>query len=142
MTQNNMEMVAFLKEASEYFSKRDTGGEDRAFWANVYNAENCLKAAEALTSAQAEIDEQERRNDELNREISGVRRSYFEERKRAEAAEKERDALREALSRITGSAKRVDLHGNGAFHDLALPHDIDAARSLLSALQPLEPKND
>ena len=35
----------FLQEAARYFRKRPTGGEDRAHWANVYNAENCEKMA-------------------------------------------------------------------------------------------------
>ena len=33
--------IEFLNEAARFFRKRDTGGEDSAFWANVYNAENC-----------------------------------------------------------------------------------------------------
>ena len=35
----------FLLKAAQYFRKRPTGGEDRAHWANVYNAENCEKMA-------------------------------------------------------------------------------------------------
>lgn len=38
-------LVAFLNEAAVYFERRDTGGEDSAFWSNVVNAENCRKAA-------------------------------------------------------------------------------------------------
>lgn len=37
------EAKAFLREAARYFGKRETNGEDMAFWANAYNAENCLK---------------------------------------------------------------------------------------------------
>lgn len=33
----------FLEETAKYFDSRDTKGEDRAHWANVYNAENCRK---------------------------------------------------------------------------------------------------
>jgi hypothetical protein len=40
--------IAFLEEAAKYFSNRDTNGEDRAYWANVYNADNCLKIAKYL----------------------------------------------------------------------------------------------
>jgi hypothetical protein len=43
-------LVAFLNEAAGYFERRDTQGEDMAFWANVSNAENCRKAAVALSS--------------------------------------------------------------------------------------------
>lgn len=37
--------IAWLEEAARYFEKRDTGGEDAAFWANVANAENARKIA-------------------------------------------------------------------------------------------------
>lgn len=33
--------VEFLGEAARYFRNRPTDGEDRAHWANVYNAETC-----------------------------------------------------------------------------------------------------
>lgn len=47
--------VAFLTEAAIYFENRDTVGEDRAHWANVYNAENCRKAAASLASLQSQV---------------------------------------------------------------------------------------
>lgn len=37
--------AAFLREAANYFERRPTGGEDRAHWANVFNAQNCREAA-------------------------------------------------------------------------------------------------
>lgn len=37
------EAKAFLREAARYFGKRETNGEDMAFWANAYNADNCIK---------------------------------------------------------------------------------------------------
>jgi len=40
--------VRFLREASKYFNGRPTNGEDRAYWANVYNAENCEEIAKLL----------------------------------------------------------------------------------------------
>lgn len=40
--------IAWLREAARYFSARDTKGEDRAHWANVYNAENARKLADRL----------------------------------------------------------------------------------------------
>lgn len=40
--------ISFLKEAARYFENRSTGGEDSAYWANVYNAENCRKIIELL----------------------------------------------------------------------------------------------
>ncbi len=42
-------LVAFLNEAARYFERRDTHGEDSAFWANAVNAENCRKAAAMIT---------------------------------------------------------------------------------------------
>jgi hypothetical protein len=47
-------LVAFLNEAARYFEKRPTNGEDRAHWANVFNAENCRKAAAEITRLRAE----------------------------------------------------------------------------------------
>lgn len=44
----------FLREAAHYFEKRDTLGEDMAFWANHQNAENCRKTADALEAQAAE----------------------------------------------------------------------------------------
>lgn len=40
--------IAFLLKAARYFENRPTGGEDRAYWSNVYNAENWRKIAEML----------------------------------------------------------------------------------------------
>jgi hypothetical protein len=40
--------IAFLQEAARYFEKRDTGGEDKAHWSNVYNADNCRKIAQLI----------------------------------------------------------------------------------------------
>src|ERR1700692_4300941 len=42
------EMVTWLEECAVYFERRDTGGEDMAFWSNVYNAENARKIARYL----------------------------------------------------------------------------------------------
>jgi len=39
--------IAFLTEAARYFRNRPTN-EDRAYWANVYNAENCEAIAKLL----------------------------------------------------------------------------------------------
>ena len=37
--------VLFLLNAADYFVKRPTDGEDKAYWANTYNAESCKRAA-------------------------------------------------------------------------------------------------
>lgn len=46
------EAIKFLEEAAKYFENRDTGGEDKAYWSNVYNAENCRKVAELVKDLQ------------------------------------------------------------------------------------------
>jgi len=40
--------LMFLEATAIYFTNRDTGGEDRAHWANVSNAETCRKIARLL----------------------------------------------------------------------------------------------
>ena len=41
-------LIAWAEEAARYFENRPTGGEDKAHWANVYNAENARRVADAL----------------------------------------------------------------------------------------------
>lgn len=50
-------LVEFLESAAKYFETCNTQGEDRAHWANVYNAGNCRKAADAITQLTRERDE-------------------------------------------------------------------------------------
>jgi hypothetical protein len=45
--------AVFLLEAARYFERRPTGGEDRAHWSNVYNAENCRRIAARLSGGAA-----------------------------------------------------------------------------------------
>jgi hypothetical protein len=45
---NPEDAIKFLEEAAHYFENRPTGGEDKAYWSNVYNAENCRKIAEMI----------------------------------------------------------------------------------------------
>lgn len=40
--------IEFLEKAASYFESRSTGGEDRAYWSNVYNARNCRLIAALL----------------------------------------------------------------------------------------------
>lgn len=49
--------VEFLREAANYFANRPTNGEDRAYWANVYNSEKCIKAADEIEHLRKEIKE-------------------------------------------------------------------------------------
>lgn len=41
-------LAAFLRETARYFERRETNGEDKAHWANVYNADNCRQAADFI----------------------------------------------------------------------------------------------
>ena len=54
--------IEFLQDAARYFENRDTQGEDRAHWANVYNAENCRKIVELLCTKANERKAERRRN--------------------------------------------------------------------------------
>lgn len=47
--------IIFLGESARYFENRPTGGEDRAYWSNVFNAENCRKIIFLLSNCEAEI---------------------------------------------------------------------------------------
>ena len=40
----------FLLDVADYFERRPTNGEDRAVWANTYNAENCRRIAAMLAA--------------------------------------------------------------------------------------------
>jgi hypothetical protein len=42
------EAISWLEAAARYFEKRDTKGEDRAHWSNVYNAQNCRNIADLI----------------------------------------------------------------------------------------------
>lgn len=46
--------TAFLEEAARYFSKLPHNGEDRAYWANVYNADNCRRISALVSSLLAD----------------------------------------------------------------------------------------
>jgi hypothetical protein len=55
-------MQKFLHNAAKYFENRPTDGEDKAYWANTYNAEKCRKIAdeiEKLRTALRQIRDQE-----------------------------------------------------------------------------------
>lgn len=47
--------IEFLEEASRYFEKRPTYGEDKAYWSNVYNAENCLEIVKLIEAKDSQI---------------------------------------------------------------------------------------
>lgn len=48
------DLARWADEAARYFETRPTTGEDKAHWANVYNAENARKAAQAIRSLLAD----------------------------------------------------------------------------------------
>ena len=54
-------LVAFLREAAAFFERRPIRGEDHAFWANLFNAKNCNKAADTLEALAREIEALTRR---------------------------------------------------------------------------------
>ena len=43
-----LDAIFFLDECAKYFEHRPTHGEDRVYWANIYNAENCRKIMKLL----------------------------------------------------------------------------------------------
>lgn len=49
----------FLENAAAYFGSRPTGGEDRAHWSNVFNAQNCREIAAALSAQASRVAELE-----------------------------------------------------------------------------------
>lgn len=51
---DNSSISVWLDELALYFEKRDTHAEDRAHWANIYNAETARKIKAALTAAEQE----------------------------------------------------------------------------------------
>lgn len=54
---DSKKIKTFLLECEKYFAKRDTGGEDKAHWANVFNAENCKTAVDYISAVEKERDE-------------------------------------------------------------------------------------
>lgn len=128
------EIEAFLTEAARYFEKRPTGGEDMAHWANVYNAENCRKAA-------AFAREQGERIAELEKAIKvqanatrtlhqlGIERTrHLEKRDRSEYfAAKTLDSEREANALLTARVEELEAENERLRNDPAVkafnPHD-------------------
>ena len=53
---NNSTINKWLDDLAGYFERRDPHGEDRAHWANVYNAEAARKIKAALSAAEGEIE--------------------------------------------------------------------------------------
>jgi hypothetical protein len=82
-----VEQAAFLREAASYFEKRDTHGEDKAHWSNVFNAKNCREIADALEAKDAEIER-------LNKLLYGVKGPVSTRGAIEEAAVFQRDLAR------------------------------------------------
>lgn len=64
-------LVEFQNEAARYFESCPVGDEDRAHWANVYNAENCRKTATAITSLRNQLAEAKAVITEANNSLYG-----------------------------------------------------------------------
>lgn len=73
----------FLAEAATYFRNRPTDGEDRAYWANVYNAENCERIATTLAAKDVEIAAITAERDRALREKNAKLRNVLAEGRRA-----------------------------------------------------------
>lgn len=52
---DNNAINKWLDDLARYFETRDRHGEDRAHWADVYNAENARKIKAALSASEAEV---------------------------------------------------------------------------------------
>lgn len=65
--------VEFLREAANYFANRPTNGEDRAYWANVYNSEKCVKAADEIEATRKDYALLQEKYDEQVVEIDRLR---------------------------------------------------------------------
>ena len=66
--------VEFLREAANYFANRPTNGEDRAYWANVYNSEKCIKAADEIEQLRNHVAVQQAEIEDLQTIIKDLER--------------------------------------------------------------------
>lgn len=113
-------LVKFQQESAAYFEARDTGGEDRAHWANVFNAENCRKTADTIEALMRECERLEIDKQELVRsQVSALTVMH----ERAEKAEAERDSL----------ATQLHAASNLEAASLARAQDAEAERDALAA---------
>ena len=104
--------VEFLREAANYFANRPTNGEDRAYWANVYNSEKCVKAADEIEATrkdyallQEKYDEQVVEIDRL-REVLRINTEQQAEHIKTllESWEKERKILTDEIAKLRKQA--------------------------------------
>lgn len=149
MIQNNMEVVAYAEVI-----------DGKVVSVRLDKSRHCTEPIVTLTSAQAEIVVQKQANEALMRERANIIETKREQlarlTARAEAAEKERDALREFAESFRVSVNEASFYKDVALH-LISPHSLslrignDSSKSWLfkdledrrkAALQPLEPKND
>lgn len=47
--------IKFLEEAARHFERLPTNGEDKAHWANIYNAKNCRDIASEIERLHAAL---------------------------------------------------------------------------------------
>ncbi len=98
----------FLTEAARYFENRPIKGEDRAYWANVYNAENCREVAALL----AALDRAVRLRVWNECKAQGLRDDDAYSR------------IQSAIAAIATEARRAATVEQGAVHEGAGPKDI------------------
>ena len=48
--------IGFLEDAARHFERQPTNGEDKAHWANIYNAKNCRKIATDLATLRKQLE--------------------------------------------------------------------------------------
>lgn len=88
---NPTALVAFLNEAARYFERRDTNGEDSAFWANAVNADNCRKAAAMIAEQVAETARLESQIAKNAEELAEAKANLNASRNLVELRTKQRD---------------------------------------------------
>lgn len=106
--------IEFLEEASRYFEKRPTHGEDKAYWSNVYNAENCLEIVKLIEAKDSQIRTLEKGvldlsvdvNDQV-KEIERLKRYNSDHIEKKTLAFEERSRLRSQNGRLVAALKET-----------------------------------
>lgn len=118
--------IKFLDGARSYFAGRTTGGEDSAYWANVYNAEWCEKISafigareEKVRSTALEALAVSDTNNELAYQLSTYQARLSEAVKVLEEA-------KHLLQDISDGVMVADGRGDDGIIDMQIVRDIEA----------------
>lgn len=130
MTQNNMEVVASLRAAIALAESMGVIGKHSS---NIYRLAG--DAAEALIAAQSEIERLATALDAATECQNDMQRAFLASDARAEAAEKERDALREALAKWNESLSKgfMTSRSNGSEKQYSLQVKFQSIEDLHAA---------